>query len=145
MGIIIEIGKMIGTTASDYLLLLFIITLFLWYRKALKATVERFEGHILTFTREFTEKIDANAASVKEHLDNYSVNHERNWDNIDNLVKELKEKKVSLTEYKNQLDLVHERYETNRDKIQDLKERFEKMDEHIRYMEQGRRVGDASK
>lgn len=136
MGTIIhDIGTAIGTSTSDWLLFIMLCATFLWYRASLRSTIRRFEGFLSSLTKEFTLKIDSNAAIVKDHLDAYNITHEKSWTALRDLVQELKAGKVWKEEYLLQVSNLKDKGEVRDERIKDL-------DERIKCIERARRKED---
>jgi len=110
---IIDVWKSIYPSLADCILLMFCIAMFFWFKASIKNTMSR-----------FTEMIQANAATVKEHLDQYNITHEKNWQALSDLVSELKNGKVWQNEYLLQVQNIKEQDARRDERIKDLDERL---------------------
>lgn len=109
MGLIIEIGRLIGATAADYILVGMITVLFLFFVKTYKVLIT---------------KIDSNAITVKEHLDEFNSTHEKNWTGLTNLIAELRRDKVWQNVYDQTIDNLKELGKIQDERIKVLEECF---------------------
>lgn len=110
---IFDVWKSIYPSLADCILLLFCIAMFFWFRASIKNTMAR-----------FTEMIQANALTVKEHLDQYNMTHEKSWQALSDLVNELKEGKVWQNEYLLQIQNIKDKGEMRDERIKDIDERL---------------------
>ena len=94
MGIVAKIGEMIGASVPDYLLLLTIVGLFWFFLKSGRAMRTFFQKSLADTSKTLTDKIDANASGVKEHLDYYNGEQERHWGDFTKLIEKLERDKV---------------------------------------------------
>jgi hypothetical protein len=115
---------MVYPSLADCILLVMCAGIFFWFKSSIKNLFIR-----------FTEKLDANALTVKDHLDTYNAVHERSWQTLSELVKELKEGKVWEIEYKSKVE-----YLESMGKVRD--EKIEKLDCRILSLESNRRRED---
>lgn len=110
---IFDVWKSVYPSLADCILLTFCIGMFFWFRFTIKNTMAR-----------FTEMIQANALTVKEHLNAYNATHEKSWRALSDLVNELKDGKVWQNEYLLQVQNIRDNDSHRDERIRDIDERL---------------------
>ena len=118
---IFEVWKSIYPTLADSLLFVFMVAMFFWFRYSVRASI-----------KDFKASIDLNAATVKDHLDNYNKIHEKSWTTLNDLVQELKMGKVWKDEYLLKIRNLEDKGLARDERIKDLNERVRCIEESKR-------------
>jgi hypothetical protein len=119
---IFDVWKSISPSLADTILFAFCVSMFFWFRHSIKSTMSS-----------VLDMIQANAVTVKTHLDMYTVTHEKCWTALADLVSELKKDKVWQREYDLQIANLNKDAEFRDSRIKDI-------DDRLKCVERNRRV-----